>query len=279
MKAADFDADCTTFVAQGAKHAQARPAPRAVHAYAALALCRSGSAGFELGGRWAMGVGDVVLVPAGAPHRTLSASDFSTWMVGLSPVGLIAEQQQHLLEPFERVRNGAAAVVHIDAARRPFVEQLLTELKAELAHRNESRLRHSLLTLLMAEVSRAAGPAPAEGTTAHGNEREDVTTCLRYIERHCLRPLSLHELSKLVHRSPGYLTTLLRKHTGKTAGQWILEGRMAEARRRLLHSDEHVDIIAERVGYADATHFTRLFRRAHGLTPTAFRARRPSARG
>ena len=33
-----------------------------------------------------------------------------------------------------------------------------------------------------------------------------------------------------------------------------------------------VDVIAERVGYADATHFIRLFRRAHGVTPTAYRA-------
>ncbi|MCI4371871.1 MAG: helix-turn-helix domain-containing protein, partial [Thermoplasmata archaeon] len=40
----------------------------------------------------------------------------------------------------------------------------------------------------------------------------------------------------------------------------------------LLHSDERVDIIAERVGYADATHFIRMFRRAHGATPAAWRA-------
>ena len=48
-------------------------------------------------------------------------------------------------------------------------------------------------------------------------------------------------------------------------------GRMAEARRRLLHSDEHVDIIAERVGYADPTHFIRMFRRTHGATPGRWR--------
>ncbi|HEY0463268.1 MAG TPA: AraC family transcriptional regulator [Polyangiaceae bacterium] len=32
-----------------------------------------------------------------------------------------------------------------------------------------------------------------------------------------------------------------------------------------------VEIIAERVGYADATHFIRLFRRAYGVTPSAWR--------
>jgi transcriptional regulator GlxA family with amidase domain len=32
-----------------------------------------------------------------------------------------------------------------------------------------------------------------------------------------------------------------------------------------------IDIIAERVGYADPTHFIRMFRRAHGATPAAWR--------
>jgi AraC-like DNA-binding protein len=48
---------------------------------------------------------------------------------------------------------------------------------------------------------------------------------------------------------------------------------MAQARRLLLHSDERVDVIAERVGYADATHFIRMFRREHGATPAAWRLR------
>jgi AraC-like DNA-binding protein len=33
-----------------------------------------------------------------------------------------------------------------------------------------------------------------------------------------------------------------------------------------------VDVIAERVGYADPTHFIRMFRRQHGATPAAWRA-------
>jgi AraC-like DNA-binding protein len=47
---------------------------------------------------------------------------------------------------------------------------------------------------------------------------------------------------------------------------------MAEARRRLLHTEELIEIIAERVGYADVTHFIRMFRRHHDdLTPAAWR--------
>ena len=63
----------------------------------------------------------------------------------------------------------------------------------------------------------------------------------------------------------------MRKATCGSVGAWILERRLAEARRRLLHTSEMVDVIAERVGYADPTHFIRMFRRAHGATPAVWR--------
>jgi AraC family transcriptional regulator, transcriptional activator of pobA len=64
---------------------------------------------------------------------------------------------------------------------------------------------------------------------------------------------------------------VVRAETGQTVGQWIVALRMAEARRRLRETDERVDIVGERVGYPDPSHFSRVFRRVHGLSPTAFR--------
>ncbi len=99
-----------------------------------------------------------------------------------------------------------------------------------------------------------------------------VTDTLRYIERHCLEPLTLTAIATAMRRTPSHITTALTRATGRSAVAWIIAGRMAEARRRLLHSDERIDIIAERVGYADPTHFIRLFRRMHGATPAGWRA-------
>ena len=97
---------------------------------------------------------------------------------------------------------------------------------------------------------------------------------MRFIERNALRRLTLGEIAEAVGRSPAYVTNALSRSTGRSALEWILSARMAEARRLLLHSDEMVDVIAERVGYADATHFIRMFRRSHGTTPAAWRAAR-----
>lgn len=249
------------------------PGGPAVHRYTALALHTSGRLRIEHNGEFELRAGDLYLVPAGDAHRTVSASRPESYRLAFCRTCLDAERRRDLLAPFERVRRGAAPVVTLPAARQGYVLELFRELTRE--QRSAAPLpvvAESLLTLVLAEVVRAlgdAGPPPPGPPSV-------VAEALSVIEARCLGPLSLKHVAESVRRTPAYVTTAVKQATGLTVGAWIIEGRMAEARRRLLGSDEHVDVIAERVGYADASHFVRLFRRHHGVTPTAFRARHGS---
>jgi AraC family transcriptional activator of pobA len=241
------------------------------HSYAALALYTGGASRVELGGEWQLREGDVLLVPAGAPHRMLEMRDPQFWGLSFCVPCFAADGAAMLLEPFERVRDGASAVVHIPAARHDYLIGLFRELE-NLGHepRRPSEtldsVQRSLLTLILADVDRASTADAAPRAT--GGVAVDA---LRFIERNCLRQLTLGDVASAVGRSPAYVTTALTRATGRSAVQWIVSGRMAEARRRLLHSDDMIDVVAERVGYADATHFIRMFRREHGVTPAAWR--------
>jgi len=248
------------------------PSPRLVsHEFAALAFYTAGRAEIEQRGRWMVGAGDVVVVPAGEAHRMVAGEGVEAWGAGFCAPCLAADGAGALLEPFARVRGGGAAVVSIPEERRGFLERLFVELGREAAGVDEASVaaQRGLTVLILREVQRASpsggDAAPGEGLAAQA---------LRVIERRCLGPLTLQDVAAAVRRSPSHVTTELRRATGRSAVEWIIAGRLAEARRRLLHSDEMVDVIAERVGYADATHFTRLFRREHGVTPAAWRAER-----
>lgn len=63
----------------------------------------------------------------------------------------------------------------------------------------------------------------------------------------------------------------MKQATGHTVGAWLTATRVAEAASRLAHTDESLDEIAERVGWRDKTHFIRQFKKAHGMTPAAWR--------
>lgn len=99
-----------------------------------------------------------------------------------------------------------------------------------------------------------------------------VAEVFAVIERRYAEPISLAAVARAVGRSGSHVTAAVRRETGMTVLEWITERRLAEARRRLSATDEDVAVVAERVGYDDSSYFTRLFRRAHGLTPRAFRA-------
>jgi AraC-like DNA-binding protein len=258
-----------------------RVAPSATpvtHSYAAVTFCTGGRARVEQNGAWNLLEGDVLLVPAGEPHRMLEMRRLEYWGLAVCVPCFAADATATLLEPLERVRDGAAAIVHVPAARHTFLEALFRELQAVGGELRAPRgaldaVQRSLLTLILAEIDRAASSSGSRGAPGSGV----VVDSLRFIERNCLRRLTLSDVAAAVGRSPTYVTTALTQATGRSAGDWIVSGRMAEARRRLRNSDEMVDVIAERVGYADATHFIRMFRRAHGTTPAAWRAAKTNA--
>lgn len=240
----------------------------AVHSYVALAVHTGGTMRVEHHGVFELGAGDLHLVPAGDLHRALTTRRAEMWGVAFCRTCLDADRYRELLSPFERVRQGAAPVVKLPPARQQYVLDLLGELERE--HRSGAPMpvvAESLLALVLAEVARAANLSTPVGPPSV------VAAALSLIEERCLGPLSLAEIARAVQRSPAYLTTAVKQATGRTVVAWIIEGRMAEARRRLLETDEYVDIIAERVGYADPSHFVRLFRRHHGAAPAAWRVR------
>jgi AraC-like DNA-binding protein len=254
-------------------HQSARTSPERMrgtitHTYAVLAFFTRGRMRLELNGEWTLVAGDVLLVPPGAPHRTLDRDLADVWMLRLCVPCFAAAGSLALLAPFERVRDGAAAVVNIPRERRAFLASLFGELNALKTSDTYDAVQQSLVTLILAEVARATGKG-VHRNLAGGM----VVDALRFIERNCLGRLTPRDVAAEVKRTPAYLTTALKQATGRSAGEWIVAGRMAEARRLLLHSDERVDVIAERVGYADPTHFIRMFRRDHGATPAAWRSR------
>lgn len=93
----------------------------------------------------------------------------------------------------------------------------------------------------------------------------------QFIEVHYRQPITLTQVAQSIGYAPAYLTSLVQQKTGKTVKQWIVERRMAQARDLLHKTSQSVQQVAELSGYADAGHFTRQFRRFHGIPPQNWR--------
>lgn len=92
-----------------------------------------------------------------------------------------------------------------------------------------------------------------------------------FIEGNYCRAITLGEVAQAVGYSAAYLTNQVGKETGKTVSQWIIERRMLAARSLLEKTEQSIEKISEAIGYQNACHFSRQFRKYHETTPQSWR--------
>lgn len=88
---------------------------------------------------------------------------------------------------------------------------------------------------------------------------------------HAGQPLHLGLIAEEVGRHPAHVARVFRRHYGMSMGAWLRERRLEAAAARLKTTDETIGTIGASLGFADQSHFTRLFRRMFGATPGSYR--------
>lgn len=90
-----------------------------------------------------------------------------------------------------------------------------------------------------------------------------------YIDEHyAQKGLTLHEVAQKNHVSPNYLSYLFKKNTGHNLWEYVIKLRMEESRRLILNTDLRRYEIAERVGYESPEHFSKIFKKYFGVSPS-----------
>lgn len=114
-------------------------------------------------------------------------------------------------------------------------------------------------------IAKAAGYAEA---SSMGDVVERAT---RYIMSNLDQNLSREAVASHVYLHPDYLTRLFKKELGCTIPEFIMRERMKLAKQLLTHSELPVSAISMASGYANFSHFAKLFKLQTGLTPVEFR--------
>ena len=98
-----------------------------------------------------------------------------------------------------------------------------------------------------------------------------VQEIIRIIRRDYQSNLTLEEIADTVYLSPSYASRLFKKVQHCSVMEYLTKVRIEEAKRLLQNPTYLVDEISTRIGYSDASYFTKVFRRAEGVTPTQYR--------
>lgn len=74
-----------------------------------------------------------------------------------------------------------------------------------------------------------------------------------------------------LHFSPNYFGDLIKKETGKSASEHIQDKLMELAKEKIYDTGKSISEVAYELGFRYPQHFSRLFKKAVGLTPKEYR--------
>lgn len=109
---------------------------------------------------------------------------------------------------------------------------------------------------------------------AQSKEQQEVRPikhCKQYINDHYGEQITLESMARELYLNPVYLGALFKSKTGISFTNWLLTVRIEKAKELLKTSKLSIYEIAEKVGYQDAKHFSRLFAKHEGIKPNEYR--------
>ena len=167
------------------------------------------------------------------------------------------------------------AILHAGPQHDPFIEQLCLRLWAEARAGNPygGLFADGALLALKAALLRVSGQASPISKQRHcgGLAPWQLRRVTEAMDRAESETPPLANLAALVGLSPAYFCTAFRESTGVPPHTWQRARRVERAQGLLAQSELPVAEVALACGFANQSHFTRVFREVTGSTPARFR--------
>lgn len=101
--------------------------------------------------------------------------------------------------------------------------------------------------------------------------RQIIEGIKEFIRKNYNNNLTLEEIAASVYLSPYYVSRIFKEEQNITIMDYVTKVRVEEAKKLLRNPRYQIDEIAERLGYSDASYFSKVFRRLEGMSPSKFR--------
>jgi AraC-like DNA-binding protein len=255
------------------------------HDFCELVMVTRGSAMHMLeGNEFPVTAGDVFLLQGRQSHYFYNRENLDLINIMYDPEKIALPENElrrmpgycamFMLEPTFRRQHNFASRLHLRRVPLGHAEQLAGELEKESAEKapgHEVALRAILLEL-MVYLSRAY--SGSDTTEAHALLR--VGNVIGALENDFSKDWKLEDLLKIAHMSRSNLMRVFRKATGQPPIEYLVRLRIQRSMEMLSNTDLSITEIAMEIGFNDSNYFTRQFRAAAGMPPTAYRKRKAS---
>jgi AraC-like DNA-binding protein len=213
--------------------------------------------------------GSVTVVPAGAAFRWLTRGPIEYAHLYIAPRRL----DRTIRETFDRDPRSIDMVPKI-GWDDPLVANLMTAIfDPALDASPDGRLaRDSWFEALLARlVHNGSTLSPSAPRARNALAPRTLARLKAHIEDNLAHEVTLDSLAQVAGLSRFHLCRAFRETTGFPPHAWLTRTRIAAARQMLRNSGQPIHEIARLCGFASPNQFATSFRKAMGMTPSAYR--------
>ncbi|MFA5687928.1 MAG: AraC family transcriptional regulator [Kiritimatiellales bacterium] len=134
----------------------------------------------------------------------------------------------------------------------------------------ESRHRDELCVLLLKQLLLYADETAMPQQEAFSQARQTFQQCRLYIEQNFQTLTGIEQIATACHIDKAYLCRLFKRYADETPLQFLTRLKMNRAAALLLRPEVLIKQVAEKSGYSDPCHFSRVFKRIYDIPPETF---------
>ena len=224
--------------------------------------------------------GDIVLIPPYVFHFACQQSSDTYCRVVLNMKetviqSLIAsdESYRHITDVFYQTPDYH---IHVNGNTLRQLIDLACALEAASGSKADAYganiLSKSLLSIILVILNRqaaASSVAPILPQTQAPSMPKVVTDVIHYVDQNLAGDLSVSGIAESVHLNSVYLTRLFRQYSGLSLQQYIIEKRLAEAKRMLRNGQSPTDVCYA-CGFNNYSNFSRTFTNHVKISPRQY---------
>lgn len=183
----------------------------------------------------------------------------------------------HFSSLFRLARNNPSAKLYFSEEELEGfpVEQLFRECIHELQHQEYGcrTMVRSYVTMLLTYIIRSwrRDGFDTDQSFAQQSDEESIYSITEYIDGHIQENVKVEDLAKMCNMSYSYFAKSFREVYGQSCKKYIEFVRLCKAEDLLMFTNLDLNYISQETGFADCSHFIKVFKEKYGKTPKQYR--------
>lgn len=181
-----------------------------------------------------------------------------------------SHNRMHQFPFFYSIQN--TPLLTLEQNKKAIIENLFAKLFDE--YLNKKAFQHQLILsyidLIYIESSRLYLDDNSQKIIKANSYSEKFQQFESLLEKNYIKEKSPSQYADWMNISSKHLNRITKNVIDKTASEVIADRIILEAKRRVLHTKNNFSEVAFSLGYEDYAYFSKLFKKASGLTPTEF---------